>query len=338
MGTGQTPSVDKDKIKSFRRATKWTLRWHSLIKSNVVFLFQDTSWKVIWSAFQKVAMWSPALDPFSQVGRHVESITKAPFTDVPLPAFLEQDRKCNVERRAWLCSSSTLMETGLLKISMWGFKKAGDAGWLIREDPGPIWCGFVCSGPSKSHCSTFQVFHMSQSWSSPPPLPPPAGRSAPHNLPPAGSDWSYWLPTHWAHQLNLVIITPWLCVDINLSEIIKRSMSWCCSKVIGELLRMAISPLKTNISVKQHFFSVCIWLQMENEASSKHINQWFVLPVYFSLLKHIPFAPNHEPLQQVSTSRNCQKDHGSLNVLYFFPSISDLKCHKMQMAKCGRQY
>lgn len=121
---------------------------------------------------------------------------------------------------------------------------------------------------------------------------PSADCSTPHNLSPAASDWGCWLPTHWAHQFNLVIITPWLCVDINLSEVIKRSMSWCCSKVIGELLWMAISSLKTNISVKLYFVSVCDWDQMENEDSSKHINQWFVLPVYISPLKHMLFAPN----------------------------------------------
>lgn len=196
------------------------------------------------------AMWNPPLDPFSPVGHHVEPIIKAPFTDVSLPAFLEQDRKCNVERRAWLYSSSTLVQRGLLKISMWGFKETGDGGdsctrtWVQSD------VGLFTPGPVKVIVPHFK-FSTSQSCSSPP--PPSAGCSTPHNLPPAASDWGYWLPIHWTHQLNLVIITPWLCVDINLGEIIKRSMSWCCSKVIGELLRMAISPLKTNNSVKLHF-------------------------------------------------------------------------------------
>lgn len=103
----------------------------------------------------------------------------------------------------------------------------------------PMWCGFVYTGSSKSHCSTFSSF----------PRLSAADAAAvwllnPHNLPPAEGDWAYWLPVHWAHRLDLVIIIPWLCVDINPSEIIKLSSSWCCSRVIGECLRTAISPLK----------------------------------------------------------------------------------------------
>lgn len=123
---------------------------------------------LVWIlSHQLDVMWSPSPRPLS--------------LDVPLPAFREQDRKWNVERRAWLCSSSTLAQRGLLKISMWGFKETGVGWWVMRWDLGPIWCGFVYSGPSKSHCSTFQVFHMSQSCALPLLLLPQAGCSAPAN-------------------------------------------------------------------------------------------------------------------------------------------------------------
>lgn len=96
------------------------------------------------------SMWSPSSRRLSPMS--------------PLPAFLERDRKWNVERRAWFCSSSTQRVQS--KISMWGFKEMeggrGDGWrWLMQEDQGPARCGFVYSGPSENHCSTVKVFHMS---------------------------------------------------------------------------------------------------------------------------------------------------------------------------------
>lgn len=79
-------------------------------------MLEQMSWEEIWSAFQKTAqaircnVKIPPLSPYSSAGLHVESITKAPFTDVPLPAFQKQDRKWNVERRAWLRSSSPQLQ------------------------------------------------------------------------------------------------------------------------------------------------------------------------------------------------------------------------------------
>ena len=61
-------------------------------------------------------------------------------------------------------------------------------------------------------------------------------------------------------------------------------------------------PLK-----KQHFWQtafISVWNcdQMENEASSKYINQWFVLPIYIcQFLKYMCHAPNPVPLQYAST-------------------------------------
>lgn len=149
-------------------------------------------------------------------GSHVESIIKASFTDVPLPAFLEQDRKRNVEKRAWFYSS-ILVEGGLFKIPMWGFQEMGDGRdscmrtW-VQSDVGLFTQDLVkvliCSFPHVSEL----LFTPTAVW-----------LLNPHNLPPAVNDWGYWLPVHWAHQLDLVIINLWLHVDINLSEIIKCS-------------------------------------------------------------------------------------------------------------------
>lgn len=156
-----------------------------------------------WWAPVMVAMWNPP------PGRHVEPITKASFTDVSLPAFLEQDRKRNVDRRAWLCSW-TLVVGGLLKISMWGFQETGAGGdscartWVQSD------VGLFTQGPVK-----IPHFHFSTCLRDT--LHPRCRLAAhPHNLPPAANDWGYWLPVHWAHQLDLVIINLWLNVDINL--------------------------------------------------------------------------------------------------------------------------
>lgn len=71
-------------------------------------MIERVAGKGIWRVFQKGApVVAATWKTLSAAGLHVEPITnKAPFTDVPLAAFLEQERKWNVERRAWLCSLS----------------------------------------------------------------------------------------------------------------------------------------------------------------------------------------------------------------------------------------
>lgn len=140
----------------------------------------------------------------------------------------------------------------------------------------------------------------------------------PHNLPPAGNDWGYWLAVQRAHRLDLDVINPWLYVDIYLSEIPKHSMTWWrhLRTVDGSF------PLETNVCLTS-FLSAWNHDQMENEDSSKHINQWFVSPVSFSLLNHMVLAPNPVPLQYVSTATTGEpsKDQNSLDkrfLLYFF--------------------
>lgn len=83
--------------------------WYSEYPAKFFVFF---SWVlVLWPphdvrSLQWDSMWSPSSRPLSPMS--------------PFPAFLEQDRKWNVERRAWFCSSSTQRVQN--KISMWGFK------------------------------------------------------------------------------------------------------------------------------------------------------------------------------------------------------------------------
>lgn len=110
-----------------------------------------------------VAIWNLPLDPLSPALQHVEPLTKA------LSLFLH----------SWNRAGSVLLWEGLgcaLHQHWWREdcwrSPCGVLKWLV-EKPGPIWCGFVYSGPSKSHCFTFQVFHVSVL------LLPPSGFSTP---------------------------------------------------------------------------------------------------------------------------------------------------------------
>lgn len=150
----------------------------------------------------------------------------------------------------------------------------------MHQDLGPVWCGFVYSGPSENHCSIVQVFHFV--CFSPPPLPPSAGCSGPHSLTPAASEWGYWLPVQWAHQLSLFTITKGYALILIWAKLLN-----VCLDVAPRFFTMV--PPQILLSVLWN------WDQMENKVLSKQIYSYLFLK-YVSLqkhMKHMPFAPSN---------------------------------------------
>lgn len=115
-----------DKVISSRTATQWTLWWHCLSQEQHRISLWYSKYPEKWSGvfFRRgLKLWLPREILLWACSHQLDSMwspSPRPLSDVPLPAFLEQDRKWNVERRAWLCSSSTRLQRrspcGVLKI------------------------------------------------------------------------------------------------------------------------------------------------------------------------------------------------------------------------------
>lgn len=122
------------------------------------------------------------------LGLHVEPIRTAPVTGVSLSAFLEKDRKCTVERRVWSDSSSTPVARADLHVEVL-HKETDDScvrTWVQYD------VGLFTQGPVKVIVPHIKFSTCAREAST----PAAAGvwLLNPHNLPPAVSDWGYWLP------------------------------------------------------------------------------------------------------------------------------------------------